>query len=116
MSASLTPFLDLDAGAREEPIAPLPLPPAVEILRLAYKVGCRIARDGDQMRLLVPPGPGSLPAAFLQELRAHRSEILEILTTHACSGCGRFAFPEPQTLCFWCRRGPCEPLAAPLES
>ena len=23
--------------------------------------------------------------------------------THACSGCGLFAFPQP-TICFWCQR------------
>lgn len=107
MSASLLELGLAEQGASDRPSPALP--PAVEILRLAYKMGCRIARNGDQLRLLIPPGPGSIPTAYLEALRAHRSEILEILTTHPCAGCGRFAFPEPHTLCYWCRQTAQEP-------
>jgi hypothetical protein len=37
-------------------------------------------------------------------LHAVREELLEHLTPRPCAGCGRFFFPEPNTLCFWCRQ------------
>lgn len=35
-------------------------------------------------------------------IAARKGELLELVTTHPCSGCGRFRFHRPTT-CFFCR-------------
>lgn len=44
--------------------------------------------------------------AWLAEVEAVRAAIraLPAVLTYACIGCGRYAFPEPGVLCFWCGR------------
>ena len=97
-------LFELERREAEQPDRSLPvLPPALELLRQVYSMGGWIARNGDQLRLLAVPG--SLPLSFVSQLSAHRSEILELLTSYPCSGCGRHAFPTLGTLCYWCRRG-----------
>jgi len=49
-----------------------------------------------------PCTPDALTPAIRTLLVARREEILVALTTHACAKCGRFAFPRPETLCYWC--------------
>ena len=54
---------------------------------------------------------GPLDDALLSALRANREAIITTLRERAsepqtapCAHCGKFAFPIPGVVCFWCRR------------
>ena len=59
--------------------------------------------------LLVFPAD-RLSSEMLEALRGAKHEIIEILRTHAqprpypCARCGKFFYPEPALLCYWCRQ------------
>jgi len=64
--------------------------------------GVVIRRDGVNLRAR-PRVTGGITPDLVELLRARRAEILVALTTYPCAKCGRFAFPRPHTLCYWCR-------------
>jgi len=43
-----------------------------------------------------------------RELKRHKPEILVLLRGHSqtypCTRCEMFAFPEAETVCYWCRK------------
>ena len=55
---------------------------------------------------------GPLDGALLAALRVNREAIITTLRERAkatpqtapCANCGKFAFPVPGVVCFWCRR------------
>ena len=64
--------------------------------------GVVIRREGADLRARPRTTCGITPD-LVELLHARRAEILMALTTHPCAKCGRFAFPRPHTLCYWCR-------------
>ena len=64
--------------------------------------GVVIRREGADLRAR-PRITGGITPDLVELLRARRAEILTALTTYPCAKCGRFAFPRPETLCYWCR-------------
>lgn len=55
-------------------------------------------------RIKLYDAAGNVSADLRAELRAHKAELLTYLQGHPCEKCGRFAFPIPGIVCFWCRR------------
>lgn len=55
---------------------------------------------GDNLRVRVPNG------VLTQSLRAaigiRKREIIKLLRSYPCAKCDRFAFPESETICYWC--------------
>ena len=46
---------------------------------------------------------GAVPGELWNELRARKSEILEVLGSFGCAVCGKYLFGESGMVCFWCR-------------
>lgn len=56
-----------------------------------------------QLRVRGPkPGLSTTLRAQLVELRV---EVIDLIITYGCTGCGRFAFVHASALCYWCRAG-----------
>jgi hypothetical protein len=66
---------------------------AVRLLREPQAAGLRLRAEDGQVRVAADRAP---PTELLERLRAHKSEILELLRSDRCQGCGeRLAWPEP---------------------
>ncbi|HEX6013993.1 MAG TPA: hypothetical protein VFY87_19790 [Geminicoccaceae bacterium] len=66
---------------------------AVRLLREAQAAGLRLRVEDGQVRVAADRAP---PTELLEGLRAHKSEILELLRGERCRGCGeRLAWPAP---------------------
>lgn len=74
---------------------------AGELLRSLATEGVHVRVIGDG-ELRVRARRGVVTEARRELLREHKRELVELLTTHPCTNCGRFAFPVP-TRCYWCR-------------
>ena len=81
---------------------------AADLLRVVREQGVELTPDGDQLRYRGPRE--ALTPDMLIELKRHKSDLLTLLSTshetYPCSRCQRFAFPEPDVVCFWCRSTP----------
>ena len=80
--------------------------PAGDVTRLLAALAGRgitlAARDG---RLVARGLTGALTAEDRAAAATLGPALLAAVTAHACTRCGRHAFPEP-TVCFWCRNRP----------
>lgn len=74
------------------------------LLGRLYRLGAvayRDPADAGVLRVRMPRGAAPLPAELRMEIAAWKPELLELLTTHPCTRCRRFAFRAPR-LCYWC--------------
>ncbi len=72
------------------------------IVRLA-KQGIRVQLShGTDLRVRAPKGV--LTEERKELIRAHKAELVEVLTCHPCARCEWGLFPNPGTICFHCRR------------
>jgi hypothetical protein len=55
---------------------------ALDILKRAQAAGVKLAADGDQLRLKAPKEP---PPELIQELKAHKAELLALLSSATSS-------------------------------
>ena len=73
---------------------------AREVIETLNSKGCSIRKAGDELRVRAPKG--ILTPDMIDTLKVRKQEIIRLLTSHPCTVCGRFAFPEPTT-CYFCR-------------
>lgn len=76
-----------------------------DVLARLSGAGVRVRADGGRLRLECEGGEPE--TALLDLVRLHKPALLEYLEAppvYGCSQCGRFAFPEPDFTCYWCRR------------
>ena len=83
---------------------------AHEALQEAQRRGIVLTPAGATLRFRGPKD--ALNEAFKRELVRHKPEIIVLLgedhSTYPCSRCERFAFAEPDIVCYWCREVPHE--------
>lgn len=72
------------------------------LLRRLGAQGVAVRLEGGNLHVSAPLGV--LDTGTLEQLRAFKPEIVEILTTHGCSRCGRGSFNRVGVICFWCAR------------
>lgn len=77
---------------------------SLDLIKDLSRVGATINLDGENLRVRAPKGV--LTEARRDMLRSHKPELVRILSTYPCVSCGRFSFPEPSTLCYWCAHPP----------
>lgn len=75
--------------------------PAHELLSTLANAGARVRLEDGQ--LWVRAKPGILTPELKQEIQTLKAQLIQILTTYACSRCGWGVYPEP-TVCFHCRQ------------
>ena len=75
---------------------------AKQLLDLLLRRGAKVELLADR-RLRITAQRGVLTPDVRAAILELRGEMIGLLTTHACTDCGRFAFAVP-TSCFWCRR------------
>lgn len=76
---------------------------AAAVLRSLHAAGVEVLfEQPDQIRLRGPLTPEVVELA-----RRAKADLLALVRPHTdphpCACCGKFFFPEPATLCFWCR-------------
>jgi hypothetical protein len=64
--------------------------------------GIAVTLESGSLRVRAPLD--ALDADTLEQMGAARPAIVELLTTHPCSGCGRGSFNRAGVICFWCAR------------
>lgn len=77
---------------------------APDVLRRCREAGAQIGLDGEELVIRAPAG--AVPDELVHELRTHKQIVVEYLRhprTWPCDRCGRFAYGEPDVVCFWCR-------------
>ena len=78
---------------------------AQQAIEEARSRGIVLTPAGATLRFLGPKG--ALSEELKRELTRHKPEILNLLdegrSTYPCSRCERFAFAEPNVVCYWCR-------------
>jgi hypothetical protein len=76
--------------------------PAAELVESLRSEGVRVQLlHGTDLRVRAPQG--ILTEEHRELIRAHKAEIVALLTSYPCSLCGRFAFPRAGVVCFHCR-------------
>ena len=77
-----------------------------EVLRETQRRGILLTPEGTSLRFCGPKG--ALNEELKRELVRHKLEILALLVedhaTYPCPRCRRFAFVEPDTVCYWCHQ------------
>ena len=76
---------------------------AQELLRGLREAGARIGLEEDELVVRAPTG--AVPEELVERLREHKQVLIQFLKDRAtwpCETCGRFAFPEPDLVCYWC--------------
>lgn len=89
------------------PLVRLPgptLPDAARLLDELRDLGIVIYRSGPSLRATQPAG--RITPDVRAAIAEHRDALLELLTTHPCTACGKFAFPCAGVTCWWCRAHP----------
>ena len=83
---------------------------AHDVLKEARRRGIVLTPAGTFLRFRGPKN--ALSGALKRELVRHKPELIVLLeagpVTYPCTSCGRFAFAEASTVCFWCREVPRE--------
>ena len=78
---------------------------AHEALRETRRRGIKLTPAGTTLRFHGPKG--ALSGELREALTKHKPEIIALLAegvaTYPCSRCERFAFAEPNVVCYWCR-------------
>lgn len=72
---------------------------ALEVLTQLRALG-KVELSGDNLRVRVPKN--LLTDSLREAIGTRKREIIKLLRSHPCAKCERFAFPEPDTVCFWC--------------
>ena len=84
---------------------------AHQALQEARHRGITLTPAGTALRFVGPKG--ALNEELKLALKKHKPSIIALLEegrpTHPCSRCERFAFAEPDVVCFWCRHAAEEP-------
>ncbi len=79
---------------------------AHEALQEAQSRGLVLIPVGTILRVRGPAD--ALDEELQRELKRHKPEILALLRgdspTYPCARCETFAFPEADTVCYWCRK------------
>ena len=79
---------------------------AQETLREAERRGVVLTPKGTSLHFRGPKA--ALNDELKSELKRHKPEILVLLRGHSqtypCTRCEMFAFPEAETVCYWCRK------------
>jgi hypothetical protein len=75
-----------------------------ELLVELATIGVSVRLDGVDLQVTEPEGE-SVSTRHVELLRKMKPALVDLLTTHPCTGCGRFAFPRAGVVCFHCRRG-----------
>lgn len=81
---------------------------ATDLLVHLAECGVTVRAVDDRLRVEAPQG--TLTDEIRSALMEQKSALLELLRAplrvrpHLCAGCKQFFFPEPATLCYWCRR------------
>lgn len=68
---------------------------ALDVLKRAKLAGVTLAADGDQLRLKAPKEP---PPELIEELRAHKAELLALLAAPANDAFSAWVSPSPLPL------------------
>ncbi|MGH7605674.1 MAG: hypothetical protein ACRENK_16980 [Gemmatimonadaceae bacterium] len=76
----------------------------LELLRDLHAAGARVDVVGSDLRVRAPKGV--LTDGRREMLRAEKQELVKLLSTYSCVGCGRFSFKNPGTRCYWCQKPP----------
>jgi hypothetical protein len=71
-----------------------------ELLRSLYRQGANVRVDGEALRVRAPAGV--ITEAIREEITALKPDLIKVLSTYPCSSCGRFAFSQPNKVCYWC--------------
>lgn len=74
---------------------------AVELVAHLHSQGATVALEGADLRVRAPAHV--LTDEIRELLLARKREIIRLLSSFSCVKCGRFAFPDPDTVCFYCR-------------
>ena len=83
---------------------------AAELIARLQSRGATLTVEGPDLRVRAPRG--ILSDVIRAELLARKDEIIWLLRSHPCMKCGRFAFPNPNTLCYLCGGGLPDPAFA----
>jgi hypothetical protein len=82
---------------------------ATDLLATLAALGVTVYAVEDRLRIKAPAG--TLTPELRSALADQKPALLGLLRepprvrAYLCSGCGRFHFPEPAFLCYWCRNG-----------
>lgn len=74
---------------------------ALEILNHLRSAGAIVRVEGEELRVRAPAGV--LTEELRASLRARKREMVRLLSSYPCTSCGQHAFPEPGTVCSWCK-------------
>jgi hypothetical protein len=75
---------------------------AVFLLEELRERGVELWRDGGLLHYSAPVGV--MTAELITAMRANKTALLEQLRPYPCIGCGKFLFPVPYVLCYWCKK------------
>lgn len=76
----------------------------LDLVKDLNRAGAIITVETGNLRVRAPKGV--LTEERQSMLRAHKPELVKLLSTYPCVRCGRFSFNTPDTLCYWCGNPP----------